>query len=176
MAWTGPGSTAPNGNVAAPINVSSSAQTKSGPLQVNGLRNYTGTTVLDGNVSIGTTSISEKLSVSGNVKATAFLYSSDAALKHDIRTITNATALIKQLRGVSFKWNEDNRASVGLIAQEVEQVLPEIVHTDSATNLKSIEYANLVAPLIEAVKEQQSEIESLKRQMNELQAEINALR
>ncbi|HEU5114493.1 MAG TPA: hypothetical protein VFT82_01865, partial [Candidatus Paceibacterota bacterium] len=58
----------------------------------------------------------------------------------------------------------------GLIAQDVEKVYPELVNTNKQTGLKSVEYANLVGPLIEAVKEQQKEIDTLKAEVAALQA------
>lgn len=170
--WTSPSGTAPNNNVSAPINVGGTSQIKNGGLGASALAVY-GNSYVQGNLGIGVASPAQKLDISGNVRATAFLYSSDNSQKHDIKTIENATDIIKSLRGVTFSWNKDNRASAGLIAQEVEEVLPELVHTDPATGLKSVEYANLVAPLIEALKEQQKEIEILKRQVSELQNEVN---
>jgi trimeric autotransporter adhesin len=112
----------------------------------------------NGNVTVGT-----------SLSSPAFYYTSDERLKHDIQTIPNALSSVTQLRGVSFKWNSDNRSDVGLIAQEVEKVFPEAVHTDPTTGIKSVEYANLVGPLVEAVKEQQQEIQTLQQQVKELQ-------
>ncbi len=108
-----------------------------------------------------------------SVNSPAFYYTSDESLKYNIKDIQNATDIISQLRGVTFNWHKDGRADVGLIAQEVEDVLPELVHTDSTTGLKSVEYANLIAPLIEAIKEQQREIETLRQQVSELQDSLN---
>jgi len=121
-----------------------------------------------GNVGIGTTNLGEKLEVSGNVKATAFYYSSDERLKNNIQPLSGSLNKILQLQGVSFDWKEDNRSSIGLIAQDVEKIFPELVSTSKQTGLKSIEYANLVAPLIESVKEQQKQIEILKAEISEL--------
>ncbi|MCF7846350.1 MAG: tail fiber domain-containing protein [Candidatus Peribacteraceae bacterium] len=129
-----------------------------------------------GKVGIGTTAPAYSLDVSGasgirstsNIYSTAFIYSSDESQKENIQTVTGID-VIKKLRGVSFNWKDDGRADIGLIAQEVEQVLPEIVHTDSETGLKSVEYGNLVAPLIEAVKEQQKQIEALQQAIKKLQ-------
>ena len=124
-----------------------------------------------GNVGIGTSSPSQKLHVSGNILATyiygtAFYYSSDRNLKTNIQPISNALDKVQQLQGVTFDWKEDGSSSVGLIAQDVEEVFPELVHTDEE-GVKSVEYANLVAVLIEAVKEQQKEIDELKAQLGE---------
>ena len=121
----------------------------------------------NGNVGIGTTTPSEKLEVNGNVKATAFYYSSDRRLKKDINTI-QGLGLIKKLRGVEFRWKDSNEKSAGLIAQEVEEVAPYLVKTDKNTGLKSVLYANLVAPLIEAVKELYSEISNIKKMIADI--------
>ncbi len=131
---------------------------------------------VNGNVGIGTTSPSEKLEVNGNVKADAFYYSSDVSLKKDIQKIKNALDKIQQLEGVSFKWKENDKQSLGIIAQDLEEVFPELVTTDKVTGLKSVEYGNLVAPLIEAVKEQQKRIEEQQKKIEELSAAIAELR
>lgn len=101
--------------------------------------------------------------------ASAFYYNSDRNLKHNISTVKGLD-IVNKLRGVSFAWNNDNVASVGLIAQEVEEVLPELVTTDSETGLKSVQYGNLVAPLIEAVKEQQRQIQELETRIELLES------
>ena len=110
----------------------------------------------------------------GNVNAISFTQASDVRLKKDISTIAGLDTIM-QLRGVDFTWKESGKKSIGLIAQEVEKVLPEIVTeteiTDPETGEvvrteKAVEYANLVAPLIEAVKEQQAHIEKLEGRIN----------
>ena len=107
--------------------------------------------------------------IAGTMTATGFIYNSDVKLKKNINTIDNALAKILQLRGVSFNWKKDNSPSVGLIAQEVETVFPELV--SESNGIKSVQYGNLVAPLIEAVKEQQKEIESLNGRIKILEAQ-----
>src|SRR5690606_29277232 len=78
---------------------------------------------------------------------------SDVRLKKDIIEIEDPLAKIMELRGVNFTWKWDGRRTMGFIAQEVEQVIPEIVHTDSKTEMKSVEYGNIVALVVEALKE-----------------------
>lgn len=112
-------------------------------------------------VGIGTQTPSEELEINGNVKATAFLYSSDHKLKNQIETILSPLDKLRQMRGVSFEWKENGQKDMGLIAQEVENVFPELVSTDTNTDLKSVKYGNIVALLIEAIKEQQKEIDQL---------------
>ncbi|MDP3948822.1 MAG: tail fiber domain-containing protein [bacterium] len=122
----------------------------------------------NGNVGIGTTGPSEKLHVVGNVSASAFLYSSDESLKTNIKTIPNALSNVLNLRGVEFNWKENGAKSIGVIAQEVEKVYPEIVGVDSQTGLKSVDYGKLVGPLIEAIKEQQTKIGELENEIQKL--------
>ena len=90
---------------------------------------------------------------SGNI--TAY---SDERLKSNIRTIDNALDKVSELRGVYF--DKDDKASTGVIAQEIEKVLPEVVNNDG--EYKSVAYGNIVGILIEAIKELKAEIETLK--------------
>jgi hypothetical protein len=105
-----------------------------------------------GKVGIGTLTPAEKLEVNGNVQAINYFYTSDRRLKENIRPV-EGLALVDQLNGVRFNWRANGKPEVGLIAQEVEQVLPELVNTSPITGLKAVKYGNLVSPLIEAVKE-----------------------
>ena len=101
-------------------------------------------------------------SFSGNViTAINFNTTSDARFKSDIVTIEDAIGLVEQLRGVSFNWVDTGAPTIGLIAQEVEQVLPELVSTDDE-GYKSVAYSNMVGVLIEAIKEQQAQIDELR--------------
>jgi hypothetical protein len=127
------------------------------------------TILANGKVGIGTVNPLEELEVNGNVMATAFLYSSDKQLKTNIKELDNSLEKILQLNGVSFNWKENGKESIGLIAQDVEKVYPELVKTSSYTGLKSLEYGNLVAPLIEAIKEQQKKIDDMEKKINTLQ-------
>ena len=115
-----------------------------------------------GNVGINSTSPTEKLDVIGTVKATDFNTTSDQNLKTNIQTIEDPLAKIVQIRGVNFEWKENNKPSAGVIAQEVEKVLPQLV-TDNGT--KTVNYNGLIGLLVEAVKAQQEEINELKRRI-----------
>ena len=101
------------------------------------------------------------LIASGNV--TAY---SDARLKCNITTIDNSLCKIRAMRGVSYE--KDDTHNVGVIAQEVETVLPEVVTTDE-DGMKSVAYGNIVGVLIEAIKEQQEQIEQLRADVTKLQ-------
>jgi hypothetical protein len=86
----------------------------------------------------------------GVVTAPNFVSSSDARLKSEVETITDAVALVCALRGVRFTMNGSRQ--IGVIAQEVEAVLPEVVRVGEAGHL-SVAYGNITGLLIEAVKE-----------------------
>ncbi len=94
---------------------------------------------------------------------------SDERLKTNITPITDAVSKIQQLNGVTFNWKSTGKPSVGVIAQNVEKVFPDLVTTDPKSGMKAVQYGNLVAPLIEAVKEQQKEIDDLKAEVQALQ-------
>ncbi len=123
------------------------------------------------NTRIGTPSPSATLDVVGNVEVNGtVVHSSDRRLKEDIGTIDNALEKVKAMRGVQFRWKDRSRGEgfqVGLIGQEVEEVLPEAVFTaDDELGTKSVAYANLIGVLIEAIKEQQAQIEALEARLN----------
>ena len=121
----------------------------------------------------------EKLDVVGNIKATgdilasSYLVTSDERLKSDIESIKNALDLILRIRGVSFKWKSNGREDIGFIAQQIEEVLPELVHTDPKTGLKSVQYANIVAVLVAAMQEQERKFQMQQRQIFEQQRQID---
>lgn len=87
---------------------------------------------------------------------------SDENLKTNIQGIENSIETIKSLRGVSFDWKKDGKSSYGVIAQELEKVLPDLVTTNEH---KSVNYNGLIGFLIESVKELSNEIEELKKKV-----------
>ena len=96
---------------------------------------------------------------SGIVTATDFDALSDENYKENVITVDNALNKVEQLRGVSFDWKENGRSSYGVIAQELQKVLPELVHGD---NPKTVNYNGIIGVLIEAIKELKKEVEELK--------------
>ena len=105
------------------------------------------------------------IDASGNVTATGNVTAySDVRLKSNIQTIESGLDKVCAMRGVTFE--KDGAAGLGVIAQEVEQVIPEVVFTD-AEGMKSVAYANLVGVLIEAIKELKDKVESLEAQLRE---------
>ena len=101
----------------------------------------------------------------GDVNAPNFNTTSDATLKTNVETLTGSLDAVKSLRGVSFDWLENGGSEIGVIAQEVEDVLPDVVNTNE-DGIKSVKYGNMVGLLIEAIKEQQAQIDELKVQIN----------
>lgn len=79
-------------------------------------------------------------------------FRSDSTLKDNVETIPNALEKIESLRGVHFTWKDTNQAQMGVIAQELEQVYPELVH-ENEEGVKMVEYSSLIGVLIEAVKD-----------------------
>lgn len=97
-------------------------------------------------------------------------YSSDKRYKENIKPIESPIEKVKAISGVTFEWNEKShketgKKDVGVIAQEVEEVLPEIVQTRD-NGYKAVDYQKLTAVLIEAVKDQQKQIDELKSIIN----------
>ncbi|RZF22592.1 hypothetical protein DAY19_02130 [Halobacteriovorax vibrionivorans] len=150
-----------------------------------------------GNIGVGTITPSEKLHVAGNVIAASYLYTSDERFKENVETIIDPLHKVRSLRGVTFDWKTDEfpdrnfpqEKTVGFIAQEVEKVQPELVKT-SKDGYKSVQYGNITALLVEAVKsiseqldklfsndeEVKREIASLKEENEQLKAEMQEMR
>ena len=117
--------------------------------------------------SSGLTYSSSILDVTGAIRATGDItafHSSDERLKDNITVIDSALAKVKQLRGVEFDWNDKQSLhkghDIGVIAQDVEQVAPELVK-DRDDGYKAVDYPKLVALLIEAVKELELKVKKL---------------
>ena len=124
-----------------------------------------------GNVGIGNTSPSVALGVTGAIIAsdniTAYGTPSDIRLKENIKVIDNALDKVKQLKGITYDLKSDGNRLTGLIAQDLQKVLPEAVYETSAVDDANdkhlaIRYGNTVGLLVEAIKEQQQIIEDLK--------------
>ncbi len=126
---------------------------------------------------------SYSLYVAGEAYTTGVWGSSDIRWKRNIMPIHDPLQKISRLRGITYEWKTDEYPDmgfaegrqIGLIAQEVEPVIPELVQTDD-DGYKAVSYEKLTPILVEAVKEQQSQLEELRAQIEALKMEIRALR
>ena len=112
-------------------------------------------------VGIGDTTPSYKLDVDGTIRATGDVIAySDKRVKENIKTIDNSLEKVNQLRGVEFNKIGEDKKSIGVIAQEIEKILPEVVREDDK-GMKSVAYGNITGILIEAIKELTAKVERL---------------
>ena len=142
----------------------------------------------NGNVGIGTNVPEYKLHVNGSLYATSCAgCASDERLKEAIEPIRNALAKVLAITGVTFEFDQESHPDMnlpkgrqmGLIAQEVEQVAPELVMSPEGDGFKAIKYGNAIALVIEAMKEQQAliggqqdEIERLRSENGDMRAKL----
>ncbi|HSA05377.1 MAG TPA: tail fiber domain-containing protein, partial [Tenuifilaceae bacterium] len=147
-------------------------------------------------VAINTVSPTQTLDVNGNARfrsvgsgaynnplnitsdGTLTTATSDVRLKEEISTLENALTKVMQLRGVSFKWKKEPSMGkrIGFIAQEIEQVFPELVFTNETDGYKGVNYAEMTAVLVEAMKEQQTIIDKQQKELDLLKAELEAIK
>jgi len=105
-----------------------------------------------------------RVEVDGQIIADKVRGRSDETLKTNIHTIQNAMDTLKQLTGKMYNYKDSKNTSYGLIAQEVETVIPDIVETDG-TNIRSIAYTELIPFIIEALKELDAKVETLSKNL-----------
>jgi trimeric autotransporter adhesin len=132
--------------------------------------------VINGNST--TNALNNTLFVNGSAGGlVSWVSASDRKLKHDIVTIPNALEKVLQLRGVNFLWNDPvpgmDGLQMGFIGQEAEKVVPEVVSVNN--DHYSMQYAPITALLVEAVKDQQKQIEDQKQEIDDLKAMVNTL-
>ena len=129
-------------------------------------------------VGIGHADSPEALYVVGNIVATGTIMAlTDTRAKTNVARITNALGIVKALNGVRYDWNDEAKSAmhlpetrqIGLIAQDVEKVLPEIVLSPEDDGYKAVDYSRLTAVLIEAVKELAAENDELKKRIEKLE-------
>ena len=119
----------------------------------------------DGLVGIGTTPDSNyglilpNDATTGQIKAAAYVTYSDERIKTNIKPINGAIDKVKSMQGVTYNLKSGGSLEIGLIAQEIEKIAPEVV--DSKSDLLGIDYSRLAPILIEAIKDQQKQIDAL---------------
>ncbi|MBW1655407.1 tail fiber domain-containing protein [Flavobacterium quisquiliarum] len=116
---------------------------------------------------------------SGMITPSAVVLPSDIRLKKDIQTLTSVLDNIKQVRGVTYYWKDVSKGTdlqLGMIAQELEKVYPELVITNKETGLKAVNYAQFTGVLVEGIKEQQTQIEDLKSEVETLKKQMQEIK
>jgi fibronectin-binding autotransporter adhesin len=128
----------------------------------------------NGNVGIGTTAPSYALQVAGDVYATGDVISfSDERLKTNIQTIENAVEKIEKLRGVYYTHIQTQKRGLGLIAQEAQEVIPELVIDKGKEEYLGVAYGNVVGILIEGIKELSESLKQLRSDFENLKMDKN---
>jgi len=131
----------------------------------------------NGFVGLGIVNPTTKLYVNGDITANSVAGTSDARYKINIKPVTNALEKVKALRGVYFNWNKivfpekdfGDQTELGFIAQEVEKIIPEVVIKEKNNEeFRAVKYDKIVALLVEAIKDQQVQIDQLKNQIIKL--------
>jgi hypothetical protein len=131
-----------------------------------GTTNPTSNLTVQGNISVsGFSTFGSDVFVSGIVTATDFNSASDIRLKENIQKIDNPIDKIIRIEGVTFDWKSDNKSSMGVIAQNIEKVLPQLVNGGDS---KTVNYNGIIGLLIECVKTQQEQIDNLNRRLDDL--------
>ena len=137
-----------------------------------------------GNVLIGTGTDngSDKLQLAGDAtvtgNVTAYGSASDINVKENIEVIPDAVKKVQKLDGVTFNYKKDGSRSTGLIAQQLQEVLPEVVYETvdlEGTEHLAVRYGNVVGLLVEAIKEQQTQLTAQQEQINQLTTLVNKL-
>ena len=122
----------------------------------------------------GSEEVTSTLEVTANTYSNNYYHNSDRRLKDNIKPIAGLD-IVEKLNGVTFNWKKDGKPSAGVIAQDVEQVMPEAVSTNTK-GMKSVSYDTLIAPLIEAVKELKAANDNNVKEIAALHEEIKVLK
>jgi hypothetical protein len=126
------------------------------------------------NIGINTASPQYNLDVAGSIRCRTLIQTSDARVKENIDVIDNALNKVLQLRGVYFNYiNHPIQREIGFIAQEVEPIFPELIVTSEIDGIKSLKYLNVVAILVEAIKELKYKYYRLLDDYNKLYSKLN---
>ena len=121
--------------------------------------------VTNSRVGVGTTVPSTTLQVAGTITCIDINSTSDINLKENIHSIDDPLGKVMQINGVGFRWKDTKEDAIGVIAQDIEEVIPELVKNND--HIKTVNYNGLIGVLIEAIKEQQRQILELRTQIND---------
>ena len=147
-------------------------------LEVNGDLRVNGAITSTSSVTMTSVTVTGNVTVNGNITATGTITaSSDARLKKNLTPIENPLEKILNLEGLYYNWKDKKRGEerqMGLVAQKTEAVFPEAVRTD-AKGMKSINYNSLVAPLIEALREEVQKTKTLEDKIKQLEKRLEKL-
>jgi Chaperone of endosialidase len=127
-----------------------------------------------GAVGVGTKSPSNTLEVKvgGTTLADSWSVRSSRRFKNNIEPLEGALAKVERLQGVSYERKDNGKREIGVVAEEVDKIVPEVVSRDPQTHeVQGVDYSRLTALLIEAVKAQEGEIRQLKTQIEQLSAD-----
>ena len=128
--------------------------------------NGAGITIDGASATLLYASTGDKWVFNKDVEAVDFNSTSDINLKENIRQVESASELVSKLEGVHFSWKETGKETIGVIAQQIEEHLPQLVQTGDTH--KTVNYNGLIGVLIEAVKEQGAQIAALQAEIEEL--------
>lgn len=127
-----------------------------------------GTTMLSGNTTVG-----GDIMISGTSTATTHTSTSDMRLKKNILTIEDSLEKVLEMRGVEFDWKKNNQHEIGVIAQEIEKIVPTLVVTD-ALGMKSVKYSNMAGLFIESTKQMHTKVAALEEENKMLKSYLCA--
>ena len=118
----------------------------------------------DGNLGIGTAAPSAKLEVNGTITETSM-----RETKTNIENMSGMLPAVLQMQGVKYDWKDNSyggKDNFGFIAEDMQTICPELVSCDQEGKARGIQYTKMTAVLVEAIKEQQAQIDELKSKLN----------
>lgn len=152
------------------------------PVTGDDLGNHTATQTLDLNGQVLTDGIDGVINITGKVVSDGINETSDVRFKKSIEGISDALSMVMNLEGVTYNWRTEDfpekgfstEREYGVIAQQIEKFIPELVHTD-ADGYKSVQYSHMVPLLIEAIKEQNALLSKQDSEIAKLKASVESL-
>lgn len=118
------------------------------------------------------------INANGSIYGAAFIYNSDIRLKKNVQPLEGNLSKVLQLQPVSYNWIDSNKSPTiqpGFIAQDVEKVIPEIVHTNASSTIKGVDYVLFAPVLVGSVQELNQKIEAQQKQIAAQQEQIDVL-